>query len=221
MSDKVPMADINHDLKQVEEKGGPLALRALRADLRALLADLARQTAAGPGTTLVLGASSSELSGGRIGKASNEELALVLLADILDFTERQGWQLAVQCCEHLNRAMVVERELAQAKAWREVTAVPALHAGGAFALAAWRFMRDPILVERVEAEVGLDLGATGISHAVARVQIPLRLLTCNLGPAQILAFHSRPPKIGGERARYALTEEKLDVSQFLAEHRLD
>ena len=119
------------------------------------LLDAAKLT---PGKLLVIGCSSSEMVGARIGKGSSLEAAQAAFAGIYPVLQARGIALAVQCCEHLNRALVVERDVAEAHGFEIVNAVPQVHAGGSFAVTAWANFRDPVLVETIVADAGLDIG---------------------------------------------------------------
>lgn len=154
---------------------------------------------------LVVGGSSSEMAGGTIGHQSTYALGEALANAVLDLAAEKGFECAFQCCEHLNRALVVERATTQRRGLDVVCAVPRPKAGGSLATAAWKRMQDPVLVERVEADAGLDVGLTLIGMHLRRVAVPIRLRTNRIGSAIVTAARTRPKLIGGERARY--TEE--------------
>ncbi len=154
------------------------------------------------GKLVVLGCSSSEVMGAHIGKGSSAEAGRVIVAELLALLREQGAFLAVQCCEHLNRALVVERAVAVQNGFCVVSAVPALHAGGACAVAAYQNMADAVLVEHITADFGLDIGDTFIGMHVRHVQIPFRPSLKEIGGAHVTCLRSRPKLIGGERAEY-------------------
>lgn len=154
------------------------------------------------GQLIVIGCSSSEIRGGRIGKDSSYEVGTAVVKSILQAASSQGLRTAFQCCEHLNRALVVERETAEAFGLEEVTVVPWLHAGGAAAANAYALLKDPVVVESVRAHGGLDIGLTMIGMHLRRVAVPVRLEHHRVGEALVTAARTRPPLIGGERARY-------------------
>ena len=156
-----------------------------------------------PVRLLVIGGSSSEMAGGTIGHQSTYELGEALAQAVLDLAAERGFSAAFQCCEHLNRALVVERETAEKYNYEIVCAVPQPKAGGSLATAAWRRMKDPVLVERIEADAGLDVGQTLIGMHLRRVAVPVRLSTARIGCAPVTAARTRPKLIGGERARYS------------------
>ncbi len=155
-----------------------------------------------PGKLLVIGCSSSEMVGRRIGKGSSLEAAQAAFAGIWPVVQARGVELAVQCCEHLNRALVVERAVAEARGYEIVNAIPQPHAGGSFAVTAWAHFRDPVLVEAVCADAGLDIGGTLIGMHLRRVAVPVRLSVDRIGEARILCARTRPKYIGGQRAVY-------------------
>ena len=163
------------------------------------LLDAAKLT---PGKLLVIGCSSSEMVGARNGKGSSLEAALAAFAGIYPVLQARGIALAVQCCEHLNRALVVERDVAEAHGFEIVNAVPQVHAGGSFAVTAWANFRDPVLVETIVADAGLDIGGTLIGMHLRRVAVPVRLSLKKIGEANLLCARTRPKYIGGERAVY-------------------
>ena len=154
------------------------------------------------GQIFVLGLSSSEVVGGHIGKNSSLEVGEVIVKAILEILEPKGIYLAVQGCEHLNRALVVERELAIQKDLDIVNVLPTLHAGGSGQLAAFKYMKDPVEVEYITAQAGLDIGDTAIGMHVKHVQVPIRPSLRQIGHAHVTALASRPKLIGGARATY-------------------
>ena len=158
------------------------------------------------GDIFVVGCSSSEIMGGHIGKDSSMEAAAAVLAGVLPPLQEQGVCLAAQCCEHLNRAIVIEREVAKANSCQIVSAIPQPHAGGSWATNCWRTFRDPVLVEEVKAAAGMDIGGTLIGMHLRRVAVPVRLSIDHIGQAILLCARTRPPFIGGSRAVYSQEE---------------
>lgn len=157
-----------------------------------------------PVKLLVIGGSSSEMAGGTIGHQSTFELGEALAEAVLNLAESRGFACAFQCCEHLNRALVVERETAEKYNLDIVCAVPQPKAGGSLATAAWRRMKNPVLVERVSADAGIDVGQTLIGMHLRAVAVPIRLGVKTIGAAPVTAARTRPRLIGGERARYTV-----------------
>ena len=148
-------------------------LRDLEKQTRDIVLDIIDRSAIKKGQLFVLGLSSSEGAGGVIGKNSSAEIGEVIVKTILDELTARGIHLAVQGCEHLNRALVVEKQVAEDKDLEIVNVIPNLHAGGSGQVAAFKFMTNPVEVEEVVAHAGLDIGDTSIGMHVKRVQVPL------------------------------------------------
>ena len=182
-------------------------LAKIGADTRQIVLDVLDKAALVEGDIFVLGLSSSEVVGGHIGQNSSLEVGQVIVKTILDILEEKGIFLAVQGCVHLNRALVVERALANKKDLGIVNVLPTLHAGGSGQLAAFQYMKDPVEVEFIVAQAGLDIGDTAIGMHVKHVQIPIRPILKELGAAHVTALASRPKLIGGARSAY--TEDKI------------
>jgi len=177
-------------------------VKQLTDDLTNIIEDVIEQSHINEGDIFVLGCSSSEIVGGVIGKQSSEEVGKLVIETLLPILTARGIHLAVQGCEHINRALTVERQTAAAHRLDIVSVVPALHAGGACSVAAFRQMNDPVVVEFVTAKAGLDIGDTAIGMHIKHVQIPIRPVKQELGGAHVTALTSRPKLIGGERAVY-------------------
>lgn len=179
-----------------------MELQQLQADTQALVLDIIEKAGLKAGQVFVLGLSSSEVLGQSIGKGSSLEVGEAIVSTLLSVLQERGIYLAVQGCEHLNRALVVERELAEAKDLEIVSVLPTLHAGGSGQLAAFRYMTDPVEVEFITAQAGMDIGDTAIGMHIKHVQVPIRPFTRSLGHAHVTALASRPKLIGGARASY-------------------
>ena len=152
------------------------------------------------GQILVVGCSSSEVCGDRIGSNSNLEVAQALFKGIYNETRKRGIFLAAQCCEHLNRAIVVEKD---AVPFSEiVNVVPQPKAGGSFGTTAYKTFSNPVVVEEIRADAGIDIGGTLIGMHIKKVAVPVRLNNNKIGQANLLAARTRPKFIGGERAVY-------------------
>lgn len=151
---------------------------------------------------LVIGCSTSEIVGNTIGKGSAPEVAVDLVNAIMPILNKNGILLAAQCCEHLNRALIVEKETAKKLGLEEVCVRPVEKAGGSFATAVYNTMKEPVAVEQVKADAGLDIGNTLIGMHLKRVAVPLRLKTKQIGKAFVTAAKTRAKYIGGERAQY-------------------
>ncbi|RRD31412.1 TIGR01440 family protein [Streptococcus minor] len=178
----------------------------LAKQTRAIILDILERSAIRPGQIFVLGLSSSEVAGGVIGKNSSAEIGEVIVKSILDELNQRGIHLAVQGCEHLNRALAVERQVAEDKDLEIVNVLPSLHAGGSGQVAAFKLMKDPVEVEEILAHAGLDIGDTSIGMHIKRVQVPLVPIQRELGGAHVTALASRPKLIGGARANYGQDE---------------
>lgn len=154
------------------------------------------------GDLIVVGCSSSEIIGEHIGKGSTPEAAKAVLDGILPVIRENGLYLAAQCCEHLNRALIIEREAADTYGYEPVCVVPKPKAGGSFAAAVWAEFSEPVAVERVKAVAGLDIGSTLIGMHLKQVAVPVRLSIKSIGSAYLTAAYTRPKLIGGARACY-------------------
>ncbi len=164
------------------------------------VSELLAQAKLRPGQLLVIGCSSSEMVGLRIGRHSSLEAAQAAYAGIAPVLKAAGIRLAAQCCEHLNRALIVERETAEALHYEIVNCLPRVNAGGAFALTVYEQMKEAVAVERIEADAGLDIGGTLIGMHLKAVAVPVRLSLSQIGEANILCARTRPKYIGGPRA---------------------
>ena len=155
-----------------------------------------------PGQILVVGCSTSEVRGEKIGSAGSDEVALTLLTALQEACAARQVSLAIQCCEHLNRALVVERSTAEKFGLEEVAVIPVPKAGGALAAQAMNSFNDSAVVETIAAHAGLDIGSTLIGMHLKRVAVPVRLAQKLIGQAYVTAARTRPPLIGGSRAVY-------------------
>lgn len=153
------------------------------------------------GDIMVVGCSSSEVAGGTIGKNSSVETAEAVFGGIYEVLQERGIFLAAQCCEHLNRAIIVERCAVPNS--EIVSVVPQPKAGGSFATTAYKSFEQPVALEEIKADAGLDIGGTLIGMHLKRVAVPTRLSIKQVGNALLLAARTRPKYIGGCRAVYA------------------
>lgn len=154
------------------------------------------------GDLLVVGCSSSEVAGEKIGTHSSMEVAAAVVDALLPVVRERGVALAAQCCEHLNRALIVEAETARRYGWPVVNVLPQPKAGGSFATTVWQRMEHPVAVEQVVAQAGLDIGGTLIGMHLQPVAVPVRLSLKQIGEAPILCARTRPKFVGGSRAVY-------------------
>ncbi len=155
-----------------------------------------------PGDIFVLGCSTSEVLGLRIGKGSSQEAGSLIISTLIPLIKAYGFFLAVQGCEHINRSLVVERVVMLRDQLEEVNVIPALHAGGACSVAAYEQFVDPVVVEHITGTLGIDIGDTEIGMHIRHVQRPVRLAVRQIGEARVTSLMYRPKLIGGERARH-------------------
>ena len=152
------------------------------------------------GDIVVIGCSSSEVCGHQVGSASSPETALAIFEGLESVFSPKGIYIAAQCCEHLNRAIIIEK--AAVPFADIVNVVPQPKAGGSFATAAYAHFENPVAVEEIRADAGLDIGGTLIGMHLKKVAVPVRLSLDHIGGAILLAARTRPKFIGGIRAHY-------------------
>ena len=152
------------------------------------------------GSIIVVGCSTSEVVGSTIGTNSNVEVAGEIFKALHDYTKSKEVYLAIQCCEHLNRAIIIEREAVPFA--EPVNVVPQPKAGGSLATQAYAAFAHPIALEEIKADAGLDIGFTLIGMHLKKVAVPLRLEHHTIGEAMVVAARTRAKFIGGERAMY-------------------
>lgn len=182
-------------------------MQEVNEQLRTALDEFLPQARLSPGNILVVGCSTSEVAGVRIGKGGNLGLAEEIYAALDEAVGRWNLYLAVQCCEHLNRALVVTRACQEKYNLKEVSVVPHQQAGGAMATVAYRHMKPEVcLVESISGHAGLDIGQTLIGMHLRPVAVPVRLKQKTIGHAVLTAARTRPPLIGGPRAIYEHTQ---------------
>ena len=174
----------------------------ITAQAKTAIQELLEQAKLKPGSLLVIGCSSSEVVGSRIGKGSSEEAAKAAFEGIYPILRQNGIYLAVQCCEHLNRALILEREAAEKRGYEIVNVKPQPKAGGWFAVTAWNAFSDPVAVETIRADAGMDIGGTLIGMHLKPVAVPVRTSVKQIGQAIVLFARTRPKYIGGPRAVY-------------------
>ncbi|MBQ2031754.1 MAG: TIGR01440 family protein [Lachnospiraceae bacterium] len=181
----------------------PLAddLRAeLAAQAKAAMEELIEKSSVKAGAIVVIGCSTSEILGAKIGSDSQPEVAKTVFEALWETAKNAGLYLAAQCCEHLNRAIIIEREAVPGA--DIVNVVPQPKAGGSFATQAYAHFTNPVAVEEIRADAGLDIGFTLIGMHLKKVAVPLRLTNNKIGEATVLAARTRPKFIGGARAVY-------------------
>ncbi len=179
--------------------------KSLYEQARLTISEIIEKAALKEGNILVIGCSTSEIIGSKIGTNSAPEVAAEVFSAFLDAAKEKGIYLAVQCCEHLNRAIVIEREAV--KGAETVNVIPQPKAGGSMATQAYARFDDPVVVEEIKADAGIDIGLTLIGMHLKKVAVPVRLDNSKIGEALVVAARTRPKFIGGVRAVY--NEEML------------
>lgn len=174
----------------------------LYLDALAAMTELVEMADIHKGQVVVVGCSTSEIMGRGIGTSGTLEVAQHVLRGLMEPIAARGAYLAVQCCEHLNRSLVLPRQALEEKGYTEVCAQPWEHAGGSMATAYFQDLDQPCLAQSVVADAGLDIGDTLIGMHLKHVAVPVRLSQRGIGQAHLCAAVTRPPLIGGERARY-------------------
>ncbi|KRM43730.1 TIGR01440 family protein [Lentilactobacillus parafarraginis] len=184
-------------------------LSTIKNDLSDVLTEYFDRVSFPKNGIFVVGCSTSEISGDWKGTNSRLDVGKAVVETLEDFLLPRGIHIAIQGCEHINRALLVEREVAEQHNLEIVSVVPAIHAGGGTQVAAYQRMTDPVEVEHITAFGGIDIGGTEIGMHVKFVQLPVRMNHRKVGAANVVALASRPKLIGGQRARYDFTEENL------------
>ena len=182
-------------------------LQTIQRDVEQLLLELSEQVQFKPHQLFVIGCSTSEVSGAHIGTAGTEEVAAVLYKAFENFAERHQLYLVFQGCEHINRALTLEYAAAMLYQLEEVSVIPVRSAGGSMAAYAYKQMKQPVVVESVNAHAGIDIGQTLIGMNLKSVVVPIRTQVKMIGGAVVTVATTRPKKIGGERAVYTLENE--------------
>ena len=152
------------------------------------------------GDIFVVGCSTSEVMGSKIGTDSNYDTAQEIFAGLSEATKKYGVYLAIQCCEHLNRAIVIERKAVPGM--EIVNVVPQKKAGGSLATVAYASFKEPVVVEEIKADAGMDIGDTLIGMHLKKVAVPVRIEIKKIGFANVVCARVRPKFIGGIRAIY-------------------
>ncbi|GGE81939.1 TIGR01440 family protein [Priestia taiwanensis] len=183
------------------------SLEQLKGQLSEILADFNRQAPLEQGDIFVVGCSTSEVIGQLIGTCGTMEVAELIFTELKSYADSKDIRLAFQCCEHLNRALVVEKDTAKAYQLESVTVTPVRSAGGALPTYAYHNMENPVVVEFVKAAGGIDIGDTFIGMHLKHVAVPVRTTTKQLGHAHVTLARTRSKLIGGERAVYSMKEK--------------
>ncbi len=166
----------------------------------AVLEELEQKAQLKQGDIVVIGCSTSEIIGSKIGTNSSPDVADIVFGALHDYATQKGWWLAFQCCEHLNRCIVIEKDAVPFA--ERVNVVPQPKAGGSMATKAYSNFKNPIVIEEVKADAGIDIGLTLIGMHLKKVAVPVRLENNKIGEALVVAARTRPRFIGGSRAMY-------------------
>ena len=176
----------------------------IQNEVKNAIDELIKESGIKSGEILVMGCSTSEIAGNKIGKGSVFELGDEVIDGALGAIGNSGIYLAVGCCEHLNRAVVIEREAAEKYGLEIVSVIPQPKAGGSAGTSAYKKFKDPVVVEFVKAHAGIDIGDTFIGMHLRHVAVPVRLSVNKIGQAHTTFAKTRPKYIGGSRAYYGL-----------------
>lgn len=171
-------------------------------DAKRVIGEFLEEVPLRAGDLVVIGCSTSEIAAHHIGSFSNAELGEAVFLAIYEELKKAGLSVAAQCCEHLNRAIVMEEEDACRFGYDIVNAVPQPKAGGSFSTAAWKNMEHPVAVEHIQAHAGIDIGDTLIGMHLKPVAVPVRIAHPMIGGARIVCARTRAKYIGGDRACY-------------------
>lgn len=177
-------------------------LDTIRSQTRDVVQALLEAARLREGDILVVGCSSSEVLGRKIGSNSSPEVANAIFDELYAAARQHGLYLAAQCCEHLNRAVIVEAAAAEKYGLEPVNVVPQPKAGGSFATAAYAAFEHPVAVEHIAGHAGIDIGDTLIGMHLRHVAVPVRTPVCRIGEAHVVCARTRPKFIGGVRAHY-------------------
>lgn len=182
-------------------------LDEVKKQTKSVFDELFEQAKLEEGDILVVGCSSSEIASHKIGSYSSAEVGEVVAQTLLDCCREKKLYLAAQCCEHLNRAIIIEKEAAKEYRLPMVNVVPKLKAGGSFATAVYAKLETPVAVEQIQAHAGIDIGDTLIGMHLRPVAVPVRIATKSIGEAHVVCARTRLKFIGGERASYLESEK--------------
>ena len=177
-------------------------MKNIKAQAEKLVNELIEKAKLRKGDLLVIGCSSSEIVGDEIGKGSSVEAAEAVFEGIYPALKEKGIYLAAQCCEHLNRAIITERDYAEKHGLEIVNVVPQPKAGGSFATTCYKNFSSPVAAEYIKADAGMDIGLTLIGMHLKSVAVPVRLSINKIGCANVVFARTRPRCIGGIRAIY-------------------
>lgn len=186
----------------MSEKVEKESVRPIKKQVKLLLSEYEVLFPVSDEHLIVVGVSTSEVVGKKIGTAGAFDVAAMIYAELSQYRERTGVQLAFQCCEHLNRALVIDQHVATQRGYDIVTVLPTRDAGGSMATYAYEQMPNPVIVETIQADGGIDIGSTLIGMHLKPVAVPLRASVRQIGQAPVTIAKTRPKLIGGARAVY-------------------
>ncbi len=178
-------------------------IEEIREQTKQVFLELMEEAKLEEGDILVVGCSSSEVACHKIGSWSSEEIGKAIFEVLHQECRKKGIYLAAQCCEHLNRALIIEKQAVKEHRLPMVNVIPQLKAGGSFATAAWNGFANAVAVEELKAQAGIDIGDTLIGMHLQPVAVPVRTSVTSIGSAHVVCARTRLKYIGGERAVYA------------------
>ncbi len=181
-----------------------LSIEQVQQDVHHVLEEWKKLQYIKPNDIFVIGCSTSEVAGDHIGTSGSEQIAQVLFQELKVFQQETGVHLVFQGCEHINRALIIDRELLQEKGLDEVSVTPVRKAGGSMASYAYKQFNNPAVVEEISADAGIDIGDTFIGMHLKKVAVPVRLKQKSIGHAHVTSARTRPKLIGGARAVYEI-----------------
>lgn len=194
---------MTNDIKRGADASVDISLaERIRQETNTVIDEIIEKIDLQENNVFVIGCSSSEVLGANIGKGSSYDAAKILFDVLYPKLTQKGIYIAAQCCEHLNRALVVERECAERYGLEIVSVIPQPKAGGSFATITYENIKEPVVVEHIKAHAGLDVGGTLIGMHLRDVAVPIRLSIKSIGDANINCAYTRPKFIGGIRAIY-------------------
>ena len=188
--------------EMTDKVGFETVIKNIKDDTRIAVSELLEAAKLRRGDIFVVGCSSSEILGEHIGKSSSPEAARAVFEALYPILREKGIWLAAQCCEHLNRAVIVERECAEKYGFEIVNVKPQPKAGGSFASVAYESFEEPVAIETVKADAGIDIGGTLIGMHLKAVAVPVRTSVRKIGQTNIICARTRPKYVGGPRAVY-------------------
>ena len=189
-------------MKDVYEIKDKALLESIKNDAEAVVSAIISEAKLESGDLFIVGCSSSEVLGEKIGTNSSVDVADAIFSGIYSVLKEKGIFLAVQCCEHLNRAVILEKKAAKQFGYEQVNVIPQPKAGGSLGTLAYERLENAVAVEKVHADAGLDIGLTMIGMHLKEVAVPLRLSIKKIGNAPIVCARTRPKFVGGIRAKY-------------------